>query len=187
MGGSSGSNSNQSSKTTYGATSTTNPYYTTKTDKNGNTVSNFNQGTAGQQTFDYVNQNISGLLDNYLNPTLDSTTNQAKMNQFTRNLNKESTNALQNNIINPLTQNNMIRSSQATNMYNNLGNQMNEQIADYSNQLLADDQTNTWNMINNLMNLYTKGYTGSASEEQTSLNASSGNATTTSKSNSKAG
>ena len=69
----------------------------------------------------------------------------------------------------------MIRSSQATNLYNNLSNQS----ADYVNDLIANSQNDTWNVINNLMSLYMNGYTGSANEENTSLNASSGNATTT--------
>ena len=184
MGGGSTS-SNQTSKTDYSATSTNNPYYNTSTDEKGNTVSNFADGTAGKTTFDFVNNNISTLLDNYLNPTLNSTTNQAKMNAFTKNLNTESSKALQNNIINPLANNNMVRSSQATNMYNNLSNQMNNSIADYSNQLLADDQANTQDMINTLMGLYTQGYTGANTEENTSLKASTGNATTTSKSSGK--
>lgn len=186
MGGSSKTSSSQESKTTYGNTSTVNPYYETKTDDKGNTVSNFKQGTAGQTTYDFVNQNISGLLDNYLNPSLNSATNQARMNAFTKNLNTESSNALQNNIINPLANNNMIRSSQATNMYNNLSNQMNDKIADYSNELIANDQASTQDMINTLMGLYTTGYTGANTEENASLKASSGNATTTGKSSGKA-
>ena len=185
MGGSSKSNSNSESKTTYGNTSTTNPYFVSSTDSKGNTVVNFTDGSAGKQTYDFVNDNISTLLNNYLNPTLESTTNQAKMNQFTKQLNKTSTNSLQNDIINPLANNNMIRSSQATNMYNNLANQMNESVADYSNELLAEDQANTQNMINTLMNLYIQGYTGASAEGNTSLNASSGNATTSSSSHSK--
>lgn len=184
MGGGS-TNSKQTSKTDYSATSTTNPYFTTSTDEKGNTVSNFADGTAGKTTFDYVNNNIGTLLDNYMNPTLNSTTNQAKMNQFNRELSKNTNNTLQNDIINPLANNNMLRSSQATNMYNNLSNQITDQTSNYANQLLADDQANTWNMINNLMSLYTQGYTGANTEENTSLKASTGNATTTSKSSGK--
>lgn len=166
MGGSSNSSSTSTSKTQLQPTSTTNPYFKSSTDKNGNTVTNFQNGTAGQTAYNFVNNNISRLLDNYLHPSLDSVTNQAKLGQF----NKQQQANLQNNIINPLATNNMVRSSQATNMYNNLSNQ----AADYTNSLLAEDQNNTWNMINNLMNLYTQGYTGSAAEENASLKASTG-------------
>ena len=86
---------------------------------------------------------------------------------------------LQNNIINPLAQNNMIRSSRATNMYNNLSNQS----ADYTNQLVAESQDNTWNMINNLMNLYATGYQGASGDVATALGSAVGsNSKTSSKS-----
>lgn len=170
MGGSSKSKSSSSTKTTYGNTTTKNPYYNSSTDSKGNTVTNFVQGSAGQQAYDFVNNNISGLLQDYLNPSINSSVNQAKLNQF----NKAQQQNLQNNIISPLANNNMLRSSQATNLYNNLSNQS----ADYVNDLIANSQNDTWNIINNLMSLYMSGYTGSSSEENTSLNASSGNATT---------
>lgn len=165
-----GSKSTSTSKTTYGNTTTTNPYFQSSTDSNGNTKVNFAKGTAGETVFNSVNNNIGNLLNDYLNPSIDSAVNQAKLNAF----NKQQQTNLQNNILNPLANNNMIRSSQATNMYNNLSNQ----AADYTNQLIADSQDNSWNMINNLMNLYMQGYTGAGSEEQTSLNASSGNSST---------
>lgn len=149
-----------------------NPYFSTKTNANGDTTSSFKSGTAGETAYNFVNNNISQLLNNYLNPSLNSVTNQAKMATF----NKAQQENLQNNIINPLTRNNMIRSSQATNLYNNLSNQ----AADYANQLIADDQANTWNMINNLMNLYTQGYTGISNEQSQGINASLGTGSTSS-------
>ena len=81
----------------------------------------------------------------------------------------------------------MLRSSQATNMYKNLSNQMNDSIADYSNELLANSQTDTWNTINNLLTLYTNAYNGIANEQDTSINAALGAGNTTTKSSSKAG
>ena len=45
--------------------------------------------------------------------------------------------ALENNVINPLANRNMIRSSQATNMYNNLAEAMNDSISDYSAGLVG--------------------------------------------------
>ena len=177
MGGSSKSNTESTSKTEFANTSQNNPYYQTTTDKKGNTTTNFKPGTAGETTYNFVNQNIAGLLDNYLNPTLNSTVYKAKMAEFQKAQNAN----LQNNIISPLANNNMIRSSQATNMYNNLSNQ----AADYSNQLIADSQTDTWNMINNLIGLYSAGYQGAAGEEGTSINSSLGGGTTSSSSKSK--
>lgn len=172
MGKTSSNTSSTSSTTpTFINTNTNNPYYTTTTDVNGNTNNNFVKGTAGETAYNFVNQNISGLLNDYLNPSLDSVTNQAKLNQF----NKQQQANLQNNIINPLANNNMVRSSQATNMYNNLSNQ----AADYSNSLLANSQNDTWNMINNLMNMYTLGYQGANNDVSTALKAATGNNSTT--------
>lgn len=173
----SNTSSTSSSTPTFIDTNTSNPYYQTTTDKNGNTTNNFVKGSAGETAYKFVNNNIGQLLDNYLNPSLDSATNQAKLSAF----NKQQQSNLQNNIINPLANNNMVRSSQATNMYNNLSNQS----ADYANQLLANTQTDTWNMINNLMDLYTTGYTGASNDISTALKAGVGNSSTTS-SNSKA-
>ena len=169
--------STTTTKPTFSASSQTNPYFKTQTDDKGNTTSNFVQGSAGETAYNYVNQNIAGLLDSYLKPSLNNVTDQAKLAEF----NKVQQQNLQNNIINPLTTNNMVRSSQATNMYNNLSNQ----YADYANQLLAESQDNTWNMINNLMNLYSTGYTGSSNEIGNALQASVGN-TQSSKGSSKA-
>lgn len=155
-------------------TNTSNPYYTTSTTKNGVTKNNFVKGSAGEIAYNFVNKNIQGLLDDYLNPSLNSPVNQAKLNQF----NKQQQTNLQNNIINPLSTNNMVRSSQATNMYNNLSNQ----AADYSNDLIAGSQNDTWNMINNLVNMYTMGYTGANNDMATALRAATGNSgTSTSK------
>ena len=113
------SKSTSTSKTIYNNTTTTNPYVTSRTDNSG-TASNFNKGTAFDTINDFVNSNISNLLDEYLNPSLNSTTNKAKMNAFSNTLANQSAKSLENDIINPLSQRNMVRSSQATNMYNNL-------------------------------------------------------------------
>lgn len=178
MSGNSKSSSNSESKTSFSNVSQNNPFYSTSVDKDGNINSTFKNGSAGQTAYNFVNQNISDLLNSYLNPSLDSVTNRAKMNEF----NKAQQQNLQNNIISPLANNNMIRSSQATNMYNNLSNQ----AADYSNQLLANSQADTWNMINNLVNLYSQAYTGIGNEQNSAINAALGTGTTSTGSNSKA-
>lgn len=176
--GKSSSNTTSTSTSTpsYASTSITNPYYTTTVDDNGNATSTFTSGSAGETAYNFVNNNIAQLLNDYLNPSLDSTTNQAKLNSF----NKTQQSNLQNNIISPLSSSNMIRSSQATNMYNNLSNQ----AADYANELLASSQSDTWDMINNLLTLYTSGYTGSSTDTSSALNAATGNSTTTTSSSS---
>ena len=113
--------SKTTNKTVYGNTTTTNPYVTSQTTNQG-TTTNFKKGTAFDTINNFVNNNMNNLLDQYLNPNLNSTTNKAKLNAYTNTLNTESAKNLENTIINPLSNRNMIRSSQATNMYNNLAN-----------------------------------------------------------------
>ena len=177
--GDSNTNSTSTTTPTHAATSQSNPYYQTRTDKNGNLTTTFANGSAAQQAYDYVNANAGRLLNDYLNPSLDSAENKAMMNAYTKALNENTTNTLYNNIISPLANNNMLRSSQALNMYNNLSNQVNDSISDYANELIANSKANSWDTINNLMNLYTSGYQGIANETNNALQASVGNKTTT--------
>lgn len=165
-----------SSKTIYGNTTTSNPYVTSETNNLG-TVSKFNPGTAFDSVNNFVNNNMNNLLTEYLNPTLNSTTNQAKMNAFINTLNNESNKNLENNIINPLSNRNMIRSSQATDLYNNLAQNNANQIGNYANELLANSQSDTANLLNNLMLLYMNGYNSILDNQQQSLVTSQGNST----------
>ena len=174
MGGGSSSKSNSSSTTTYKKTTTTNPYVTSVTDNYG-TTTKLNDGTAYKSIYDYTNKNMDELLEEYRNPTLDT----PLLQNYTDKLNKQSREALENNIINPLANRNMVRSSQATNMYNHLADSMNESIADYTANLLANSQENTGNMINLLMNAYLQGHNAVNGNQALSLQTSAGNATTT--------
>lgn len=186
MGGGSKSSSGSSShsSTKYSNTTTSNPYVTSTTTNKG-TTTQLQPNTALSSVYDFTNANIDSLLDQYLNPSLDNATNQAQIDAYTKTLGQETRKNLENNIINPLAQRNMIRSSQATDMYNNLANQQNEAISDYTTSLLANNQTNTANIINNLMNLAFQGYNVVSGNQAQSLNTSSGNAEKTSSSSGK--
>ncbi len=163
-------------KTVYGKTTTDNPYVVSSTNNKG-TVSKFKANTALDSINNFVNENMDNLLNEYLNPTLNSTVNQAKMNSFADALNKSSAVMLENNIINPLSRRNMIRSSQATDMYNQLAQNNAGQIANYSNELLANSQKDTASMLANLMLLYMNGYSVLNDTQRQSLVTSQGNAT----------
>lgn len=176
-----GKKSNNTTNTTiYGNTTTTNPYVTSQTTNKG-TTSVFKPNTAFNTINDFVNNNMNNLLDEYLNPTLNSITNQAKMNAFMNALNSQTTKNVENNIVNPLSQRNMIRSSQATNMYNNLIQNNANQIGNYANDLIANSQTETAKVLANLMLLYMNGYGAISDNQKQSLAMSQGNATTTQK------
>ena len=177
MGGGSNSKSSSSShsSTKYSNTTTSNPYVTSTTTNKG-TTTQLQPNTALSSVYNFTNANIDNLLDQYLNPSLDNATNQAQIDAYTKTLGQETRKNLENNIISPLAQRNMIRSSQATDMYNNLANQQNEAISDYTTSLMANNQTNTANIINNLMNMALQGYNVVSGNQAQSLSTSSGNA-----------
>lgn len=180
MGGKSTTTTNNTtSKKVLGESTTSNPFVTSKTNNNG-TNSFFTEGSAFGTINDFFNDNVQNLLQSYLNPSLDSTTNKASLNAFQKNLNSMANQNLENNIINPLSQRNMIRSSQATDMYNNLQESLNDSIAEYSKELIANSQEGSAEMLNNLMNLYLNGFNAIASNQAQSLNTSQGNASQTS-------
>ena len=175
--------SKTTNKTVYGSTSTSNPYVTSQTNNKG-TVSIFNPGTAYDSINKFVNSNMQDMLNEYLNPSLNSITNKSKMNNFINNLNNKTTQNLENNIINPLSNRNMIRSSQATNMYNNLAQSNAAEIANYTNELLANSQSNSAEMLSNLLLWYMNGYNTISDTQNQSLATSQGNAQKTETTNS---
>ena len=170
----------QSSKTStvYGNTTTKNPYVQSHTDNNGTTTS-FIPGTALDTIYKFVNKNVGNLLDEYLNPNINSVTNQAKLNSFTNTLNSSTYDNLENGIINPLSNRRMVRSSQATDMYKNLENQNVNSISNYLNNLIAESQNNTASMLNTLLSAYLGGEGITKDNQKQSLSTSSGNATHT--------
>ena len=164
--------------TIYGNTTTTNPYAYAKTDNSG-TVSGFQNGTALNSVYNFVNSSIDSLLNEYLNPNLNSTTNKAKLNSFVNTLNAQTKNSLENNIVNQLSKRNMIRSSQATDLYKNLSSQNISAIADFANNLLANSQDNTAKMLTNLLAYYMQGANYLANMQNQSLRTSQGNSSRT--------
>ena len=166
------------STTVYGDTTTTNPYVTSTTNNKG-TVSVFNPDTAFNSINDFVNNNIDQLLAEYMNPTLNSVTNRAKMNSFANALSDSSASYMENDIINPLSKRNMVRSSQATDMYNKLIQNSTNQIAKYAQELLGTSQKDTASMLANLMMLYMNGYNALNDSQRQSLSTSQGNSTKT--------
>ena len=169
------SKSTNTSTTVYGNTRTTNPYAYAKTDNSG-TVSGFQSGTAFNTIYDFVNKNAEALLNEYLNPQLDSASNQAKLKTFANTLSKQTEQNLENNIINPLSRRNMIRSSQANDLYKNLTKQNVSAAADFAANLISGSQTDTAKILGNLLSYYMLGANYLSSMQSQSLNTSQGNA-----------
>ena len=164
--------------TIYGKTTTTNPYVTSKTDNSG-TVSAFNQGTALDVINNFVNANMEKMLDNYLNPSLNNDLNKAKVDNFSSNLSSLTERNVENDIINPLSKRNMLRSSQASDLYNKLAQQNALSSANYMNELMNTSQNDMANLIGNLMIWYMNGYDVLNDTQRQSLSTSQGNATRT--------
>lgn len=177
------SNKTTTSTTKYGSTKTSNPFVISKTNNKG-TKSSFVKGSAFDKVNQFVNSNIDSVLNDYFSPSLDSVTNQALLNNYMKNLQSNAASTLENNIISPLADRNMIRSSQATNMYKNLSNNMTSNISSYINELLANSQQNSANMLNNMLSSYLKGFSAISANQAQSLKTSSGNATRTNSSSS---
>lgn len=170
----------KSTKTTQstilGNTTTTNPYVVSNTDNLG-TLTTFKDGTALNSIYNFVNKNMDSILDEYLNPNINSASNQAKLNTFTNQLNSNSLKNLENNVINPLSERNMIRSSQATDLYKNLSEESADSISSYINELLSESENNAASKLNTLLNAYMQGYEVISDNQNQSLNTSVQNAT----------
>lgn len=177
MGSKSKSNSTTTT-TVYGNTTTSNPYAKSHTDNSG-TTAEFQDGTAFQSVYDFINRNANSLLEEYLKPNLNSVTNQAKLNSFINTLSQQTRNNLENDIINPLSNRNMIRSSQASDLYKNLTNQNVAALSNYVNDLLSTSQNDTAKMLVQLMSYYMLGANYLSNMQNHSLSASQGNATRT--------
>lgn len=184
MGGSRGSTASTTTNT-FRPNKMVNPYTTVITNSSG-TTADFNDNTWFGDINNYANANAKDLLEEWRNPNLNSTTNQAKINMYNKEMGKNLNNALENNIIAPLSQRNMIRSSQATDLYKGLSNSMADKYDDFINNLLANSQENTGKMIDQLTNWYMQGQNVLNQDIQNSINHANGNATSTTIGNSKA-
>jgi hypothetical protein len=171
-----GSNSSKSSsRTIYGNTTTSNPYAYSKTDNNG-TLAGFKNGTALQSVYDIVNKSVDSLLNEYINPDPNSPINQSKIKSFSNTLAQQTRNSLENDIINPLSKRNMLRSSQAADLYRNLLNQNVASVANYTNELYTNSSDEVGKKLSNLLSLYMLGANYLSDLQNHSLKASSGNA-----------
>lgn len=161
--------------TVYKNMTTSNPYIISKTTDKG-TQSRFAEGSALDTINKTVNSNIGNVMNDYLNPSLNSPTNKALLDNFVSTLNTNAKSELENNIINPLSDRNMIRSSQATNMYKNLSNNLSNSVASYANELLANSRTESERMLNTLLSAYMGGFNAVNTNQNHSLSSAKGNA-----------
>lgn len=174
MGGGSDSTSHNNSRTEYSNTTTSNPYVTSKTTNDG-TTTKFTNNNILNQLYKQSNKDFARLYDELVNPNYNSQQNQAKLKAYTDTMNSETQKALENNIIYPLAQRNMLRSSQASDLYRDLANQQTKGIQDFENQLVANSPT-AQDALTNIMNMVFQGYNVLQGNQAQSLQTSAGNA-----------
>ncbi len=138
----------------YASTTSTNPYANAKHNKSG---SSYTLNPFLTQSNQFVESNVPALLQQLLNPSLDSPQIAAQSALFQDKFTKDSAKAFENNLINPLAQRNMLRSSAMNDLAKNFSADQNQQLSNFNNQLIADSTTNTSNLINQLMNMYLTG------------------------------
>lgn len=136
------------------STTSTSPYATATSTANGTNVKLNDFLT---NTNSWVESSLPGLYNQLLNPSLDNATTKAKSDLFNQAFTEASNKAFENNLINPLAKRNMLRSSQATDMYNQFAKDQNDTVSQFNNQLIADNTQETSNLINQLMNIYLLG------------------------------
>jgi len=101
-----------------------------------------------------IEETVPQLYQRLLNPTLDDAVSQARTQAFTKAFNAQSKNAFENNLINPLSERNMLRSSLMNDMTKNFQETQASQIADFNTELLSNSVSDTQALIELMMNQY---------------------------------
>lgn len=138
----------------YSSATSSNPYASATADKNG---SSYTLNPFLSQTNQFVENNLPNLYNQLLNPSLSNPVTQARSELFYNQFKKDSNKAFENNLINPLLERNMVRSSAMNDLSNQFVQNQNENIANFNNQLISNNLSDTSNLISQLMNLYLTG------------------------------
>ena len=142
-----------------------------------NSSQSFLPNTMYAQAYDAGNRDFNQFYNEWKNPSLDSVTNQARIQAYDKEMNKGLQNDYYNNILNPLANSNMLRSSQATNMYNNLINQAADKRNDFTTNLLAESEANAQNRLQALYNAYAQGQAAMNGDLNSAIQMANGNST----------
>lgn len=138
----------------YASTTSSNPYATGTANNNG---SSYSLNPFLNQTNKFVESNMPNLYNQLINPSLNNPVTQARSELFYNQFNKDSNKAFENNLINPLIQRNMVRSSAMNDLSNQFMQNQNENISNFNNQLISNNLSDTSSLISQLMNLYLQG------------------------------
>lgn len=187
MGGTTSSTTTSNNTNQYNAkVNSSSPYSRTNItpikDSQGRTIAinssqSFLPNTMYAQAYDAGNRDYDRLYNEWLNPSLDSVTNQAKIQAYDKEMNKGLQNDYYNNILNPLANSNMLRSSQATNMYNNLINQAADKRNDFTTNLIAEANAEAKDRLQMLYNAYAQGQAAMNGDLNSAIQMANGNST----------
>lgn len=140
-----------SKKPEYQTFASKNPYATAFMSKFGSAYA-LNPFLSKQNSL--IEQNVPQLYSQILNPTTENKISQAQTKAFTNDLNVQSRAAFENNIINPLSERRMLRSSLLNDLANNLQQTQTSQIANFKNEQLANSSKEAMELVNFFMNQY---------------------------------
>ena len=101
-----------------------------------------------------IEQNVPKLYNQLLNPLAETQASKAQTRAFENALKVQSQSSFENDIINPLSERRMLRSSLLNDLVNNLQQTQTTQIANFKNEQLSNTSKEVQNLINFFMNQY---------------------------------
>ena len=107
--------------------------------------------TAQNQT---IESTVPQLYQRLARPTLDDAVSLARRQAFAKVFNEDAKTSFENNLVNPLSQRRMLRSSLLNDMTNNLQKNQTSHLANFNNNLLANSIADTQSLANFYMNQY---------------------------------
>ncbi|MBQ7450441.1 hypothetical protein IJS77_03415 [bacterium] len=146
-----GNTSTTATKPSYATVTSSNPYATAVSNGLGSFYT-LNPFLTKQNKI--IENAVPQLYQRLANPSLDDPVSKARTQAFTKSLNSQSNQAFENNIINPLSQRNMLHSSLVNDLANNLQANQTSKIADFNTQQLANSLSDSQSLINFYMNHY---------------------------------
>ncbi len=135
----------------YTAVTSSNPYATARVSGTGSYYK-LNDFLTNQNST--IEQAVPVLYERLMNPTINDPVSLARRQAFTNAFNIQAQNAFENNLINPLSERRMLRSSLLNDITNNLQARQTEQVPKFNNNLLANSIDDTQSLINFYMNQY---------------------------------
>ena len=144
-------NTKSPSSPAYPTVTSSNPYATATINASGANYTLNPFLTAQNKT---IEKTVPMLYQRLLAPSLEDPVSLARRRAFAKVFNNDAKVSFENNLVNPLSQRGMLRSSLLNDMANNLQNSQTAQLANFNNNLLANSIADTQSLANFYMNQY---------------------------------